>query len=110
LIKYDKLDPLEINDVNISFTISDGKVFVEPFTNKIGNTKMTIAGSNSFDQTIDYVFSFEIPREEFGSQANDVVEGLLGQASAKGVDLKVPDIINIDVGLVGPAADPKITT
>lgn len=109
-IKYEKLDPLAINDVAISFKISEGKVFIEPFTNKIGDTKMTIAGSNSFDQTIDYVFSFEVPRSEFGSAANDALDGLLSQASAKGVDLKMADVINIDVRLVGPADNPSIKT
>ncbi len=110
LIKYDKLNPLNLDDVNISFAISDGKVFVKPFTTNIGDAKVTIEGSNSFDQTIDYVFSFEIPREEFGSDANKAIEGLLGQASAKGVDIKLPDVINIDVGMIGPASNPKITT
>lgn len=110
LIKYDELDPFILNDVNITFTIVDGKVIVDPFTNKIGETEITIAGSNSFDQTIDYVFSFAIPREEFGSGANDAVEGLFDQASAKGVDLKLADVINIDVQLKGPATNPKITT
>jgi hypothetical protein len=110
LIKYEQLDPLTLNDVNISFKISQGKVLVDPFTNKIGKSKVTIAGSNSFDQTIDYVFSFQIPREEFGSAANDAVDGLLAQASAKGVDLKMADNINIDVRLVGPASDPEIKT
>lgn len=109
-IKYDKLDPLAINDADISFKIVEGKVYVEPFTNKIGNSSVTIAGSNSFDQTIDYTFSFAIPREEFGGTTNSAIEGLLSQASAKGVDLKVADVINIDVQLVGPATDPTIKT
>lgn len=110
LIKYDQLDPMELNDVNITFSIADGKVYVDPFTNKIGETKVTIAGSNSFDQTIDYVFSFAIPRKEFGSSANKAVDGLLAQASSKGVNLDLAEVINIDVGLKGPASDPKITT
>ena len=109
-IKYDHLDPLGINDVNISFKITEGKVYVDPFTNKIGDTKMTIAGSNSFDQTIDYIFSFAIPRKEFGSSANKALEGLLSQASSKGLDLDVAEMINIDVQLVGPANNPTIKT
>lgn len=109
-LKYDKLDPLALNDLNLSFKISEGKVFVDPFTNKIGDTKVTIAGSNSFDQTIDYLFSFEIPRKEFGSTANKAVDGLLAQASNKGIDVKVADVINVDVRLVGPASDPEVKT
>ncbi|KAA3650985.1 MAG: hypothetical protein DWP98_03535 [Bacteroidetes bacterium] len=109
-IKYDKLNPMAINNVDISFKITEGKVFVEPFTNKIGNSTVTIAGSNSFDQTIDYIFSFAIPRSEFGGAANTAIDGLLAQAAGKGVDLKLAETINIDVRLSGPATDPKITT
>jgi len=110
LIKNDKLDPLNLKDLKLTFTITEGKVFVDPFTNKIGNTKLTVAGSNSFDQTIDYLFSFEIPREEFGSAANEAVDGLLAKAADKGVDLDVAENINVDVRLSGPATDPKIST
>ena len=109
-IKYDKLNPLAVKDVDISFKITEGKVFVEPFDLKVGKSKVTIAGSNSFDQTIDYTFSFAIPREEFGSAANKAVDGLLAQASSKGIDIDLAETINIDVKMVGPASDPQIKT
>jgi hypothetical protein len=109
-IKYDKLNPMSVNDVDISFKISEGKVFVEPFTTKIGNSAVTIAGSNSFDQTIDYTFSFAIPRSEFGGEANKAVDGLLAQAAGKGVDVNLAENINIDVRMTGTATDPKIST
>ena len=111
LLKYDQLTPLMINDASITFQIIQGKVFVDPFTNKIGKTEMTISGSNSFDQTIDYVFAFAIPREEFGGNANQAVDGLLAKAAASGVDLSgAVDVVNVDVTLKGPATDPKIGT
>ena len=111
LLKYDQLNPLMINDSSITFQIIQGKVFVDPFTNKIGKTEMTISGSNSFDQTIDYVFAFAIPREEFGGNANQAVDGLLAKAAASGVDLSgAVDVVNVDVTLKGPATDPKIGT
>lgn len=109
-IKYDKLNPLTLNDVDVNFKITEGKVYVEPFTNKIGDSKVTIAGSNSFDQMIDYTFSFEIPRSEFGGEANDAIDGLLSQVAAKGINVDQLETINVDVKLVGPASDPKVTT
>jgi small nuclear ribonucleoprotein (snRNP)-like protein/Skp family chaperone for outer membrane proteins len=111
VLKYDKLTPLVLNDVSISFQIVGGKVFVEPFTNKIGKTEMTISGSNSFDQTIDYVFAFAIPREEFGGAANQAIDGLLAKAAANGVNLSsAVEVVNVDVTLKGPATDPKVGT
>ena len=65
-IKYKGLNPFLLNDVDIEFKITEGKVYVEPFTNKIGDSKVTIAGSNSFDQIIDYTFSFEIDAASHG--------------------------------------------
>ncbi|MBL4709664.1 MAG: hypothetical protein JKY48_14620, partial [Flavobacteriales bacterium] len=111
LIKYDKINPLALKDVNINYQIIDGKVFVKPFTTKIGQTDLTISGSNSFDQTIDYVFNFAIPRDEFGGSANKAIDGLLSQAASKGVDLgSAVELINVDVTMVGPASSPKIGT
>tara|TARA_B110000046_G_scaffold108222_1_gene115557 strand:- start:8402 stop:11092 length:2691 start_codon:yes stop_codon:yes gene_type:complete len=111
LLKYEQLTPLMINDVSITFQIIQGKVFVDPFTNKIGKTDMIISGSNSLDQTIDYVFAFAIPREEFGGNANQAIDGLLSKAAANGVDLiGAVDIVNVDVTLKGPATNPKIGT
>lgn len=111
LIKYDKINPMTLKDINISYQIVNGKVFVKPFTTHIGKTDLTISGSNSFDRTIDYVFSFAIPREEFGGSANKAIDGLLSQAASKGVDLgSAVEVINIDVTMTGPASDPKIGT
>lgn len=110
LIKYNQLNPLNINNQNIKFKMAEGKVFVEPFDFKIGDTKLTIAGSNSFDQTIDYTFSLAIPRKELGGSVNALADGLLSQASSKGLDLNLAEIINIDVNMVGPFTDPSIKT
>ncbi|MEQ8909490.1 MAG: AsmA-like C-terminal region-containing protein [Vicingaceae bacterium] len=109
-IKYNKINPLSLKDANLNFKITEGKVYVDPFDIKVGDSKVTIAGSNSFDQTIDYTFSFAIPRKEFGGSANKAVDGLLAQASNKGIDIDVADVINVDVRLVGPASDPEIKT
>lgn len=110
LIKFDKINPLNINNQDIVFKLVEGRVFVEPFDLDIGSTKLTIAGSNGFDQTIDYVMSFAIPRKELGGTVNSMADGLLSQASAKGVDLNLAETINIDVNMEGLFTDPKITT
>lgn len=109
-IKYNDLNPLAVNDVNINFTIAGGKVFVEPFDLKVGNSKVTISGYNALDQSINYTLDFEIPRKEFGGAANSALEGLLSQASSKGVDVKVADNISIAVKVEGTVTDPQVKT
>ncbi len=109
-IKYDKLDPLDVNDVNLTFNIVGGKVFVEPFDLKVDDSKVTISGYNSIDQTMYYTLDFEIPRKELGGEANSALDGLLSQAASKGVDVNVADNINIGVIVEGDVSDPKIKT
>jgi len=109
-IKYNELNPLAVNDVNIKFSIAGGKVFVEPFDLKVKNSKVTISGYNALDQSINYTLDFEIPRSEFGGAANSALDGLLSQASSKGVDVKVADHISIAVKVEGTVTDPQIKT
>lgn len=97
-----------LKDMDIQMSIADGKLFVEPFTNKIGDIKMTVAGSNSFDQTINYVLSFEIPREELGSSANNAANQIFSQASAKGFDLELAEYIYVDAIVSGKFSDPTV--
>ena len=109
-IKYNDLNPLAVNDVDIKFTIAGGKVFVEPFELKVRDSKVTISGYNSLDQSINYTLDFEIPRKEFGGAANSALDGLLSQASSKGVDVKMADNISIAVKVEGTVEEPIIKT
>ena len=40
-------------DINISFKIADGRIFVSPFDVKTGNLKMNISGDQGIDQTLE---------------------------------------------------------
>ena len=110
VLKNDKIRKLKLKDVNVSFVIIDGKVYVEPFDIEIDKSKVTISGTNSLDQTIDYTLAFQIPREELGGEANKAIDGLLAQANKNGLGIGMGEMINIDVKVVGSIDDPKITT
>lgn len=110
VLKNDKLRKLNLKDVNATFAIINGKVYVEPFDIKIDKSKVTVSGTNSLDQTIDYTLAFQIPREELGGDANKAIDGLLAQANKNGLGISMGEMINVDVKVVGPMDDPKITT
>jgi hypothetical protein len=109
-LKIKKLERLVVGSSNLSFEFADGRVRVKPFDVKMGDSKVNIAGSNGFDQSIDYTMKFEIPRAEFGTQANSVVNGLLAQANSKGANFSVGDVVKVDVKIGGTMTDPKIIT
>jgi hypothetical protein len=107
-LKNDKFKNVVIQDINASFEIKNGRVFVKPFDTKVGPAKANFGGDQGLDQTMNYVMAMAIPRSEFGGAANDVYQGLLGQASAKGINIKPSDDVNVQLKITGTFSDPKI--
>jgi hypothetical protein len=107
-LKNDKFKNVKIQDVNASFEIKNGRVFVKPFDTKLGPAKANIGGDQGIDQTMNYFMNLGIPRSEFGGTANDVYDGLVKQASSKGFDIKQSDEVNVQLKITGTFTDPKI--
>lgn len=107
-IKMEKYKRLDLNNVNISFLFKDGKVNVEPFDIKVGNSTINIMGSNAFDQTINYTMTFDVPRSEMGSAANSAVNGLLAKANTTGANLSLGERVKIDALITGTVTKPVV--
>lgn len=61
IVKKPSLKDTRVKDVNIEFTIKDGRVNTKPFDVKLGDYKMNLSGSTGLDQTIDYEGEITIP-------------------------------------------------
>lgn len=96
-------------DLNISFNLKDGRVYVSPFDTKVGNIKMNISGDQGLDQTMNYVIKTEIPRSELGGSVNSLVNTLSAQAAAFGIAFKPADILKINVKVAGVFGKPVVT-
>ncbi|MCX6275396.1 MAG: AsmA family protein [Bacteroidetes bacterium] len=110
VLKMDQLKKLTVPVVNVSFTFSDGRLYVQPFDVVLAGIKTTISGSNGFDQTLDYKLNMNIPRAAFGSAANSVLNGFISQANSKGVNISAGDNIPVAVKIGGTCSNPKIST
>jgi len=110
LLKMPSWKSLDVPSVNPSFKIINGRVYVDPTEVKINGIKGTVAGSNGFDQTIDYTMAMEIPRALFGSAANSVITGLVSQANAKGANVSVGDVVPVNLLIGGTFTDPKVSS
>ncbi|HAM09763.1 MAG: hypothetical protein A2X05_16995 [Bacteroidetes bacterium GWE2_41_25] len=95
-------------DINISFTISDGRIYIKPFDIKTGNLKMNISGDQGLDQTINYVAKTEIPRSDLGSSVNSLIDNLSAQAAAFGVAYKPSETIKVNLKITGTFDKPVI--
>ncbi len=110
-LKQEKYKQLSFENINATYEFKDGRVQVQEMPIKSGNITGKVKGSTGFDQTIDYTWTLEIPRAEFGSQANAVASGLLDQVNKQaGTSIKMADKIKIKAIFGGTITKPTIKT
>jgi hypothetical protein len=95
-------------NINVSFKISDGRIYVSPFDTKVGNIKMNISGDQGLDQTLNYIVKTEIPRSDLGSSVNSLIDNLSSQASAFGIKFKPADVLKVNVKVTGVFGKPVV--
>lgn len=108
-LRLDLFREIPVRDLSLSFRFADGKVDVDPFDIRFGQSRAEIAGSSYFDQRIDYVMQVQIPREQFGTQANQVLNNLVGRAADRGVTITPGETVNLDVKIEGTFTDPEVS-
>ena len=96
-------------DINVSFKVNNGRIYVSPFNTKVGNIKMNIGGDQGIDQTINYIIKTEIPRSDLGSSVNSLIDNLSLQAAAFGIAFKPSDLIKVNVKVTGTFLKPVVT-
>lgn len=108
-LKLERFKTLNVRDVNFNFAFSEGKVEVAPFDMQLGDATATLSGSHSFDQTLDYLMVFSIPRSEFGSAANDLINELAGRAeAATGINVGLAETVKVPLSITGNVSDPSV--
>ena len=110
LTKLSLLDDPGLKAVTSKFDVRDGRLHVQPFTVGIGQTAMTVSGSNGIDQSLDYNVSLRVPRALLGSEANEAIAGLVSKAAGAGVDLSAAQEIALGIRLGGTVTNPSVST
>lgn len=106
--KYKKM---AFENVDATYEFKDGRVEVKEMPIKSGNITGKVKGSTGFDQTIDYTWALEIPRAEFGSQANAAAGSLLSQLNQQaGTNIKLGDKVKIKAIFGGTVTKPTLKT
>ncbi len=70
---------------------------------------MEVGGSHGIDQTIDYALNLAVPRALVGSGGNQLINNLSAQAAAKGLPIKVAEVVNFAVKLGGTITKPTVS-
>jgi len=107
ILKNDALRNPEMKDVNLSFSVKDGRIYIEPFDSKLAGMKMRIGGDMGLDQSLNFKAKMSIPRTNLGG-LNDLADNLLSKAASKGLNIKVSDVINLNLKIGGTATSPEV--
>lgn len=84
--KYEEMD---LQDFNFNFTVKDGNLILEPFKVKTMGKVLTIQGTTSVDQKINYRINLPVSRKEISQ-----VAGVAGFSfSSEGADVPVDFLI-----------------
>ncbi len=109
VLQIDRLKSISVKDIKNYIEFSNGKVMVKPFTVKIKDIEMEIAGFHGFDQSIDYAIKMKLPRSVMGTKGNTLVNDLVAKANAKGVPVTAGEIINLSLKLTGSINNPSLS-
>lgn len=109
-LQIKELQSITLKDIKNTFEFSHGKVFVKPFTIKVQDIEMQIGGMHGIDQTIDYIIALKVPRKYIGKEANSLVNGLITQASNRGIPINNSEFVNLNVKMGGSLTNPTIKT
>ena len=99
-VDFDKLD---LKDLKTKLDFKNGAVNVSPFDVSYEDITITVAGSHSFDKTMNYNAVFEVPAKYFGNEVNNLIASI-GDAEAE--NLTVP--VTATIG--GSYTSPKVST
>jgi cell division septum initiation protein DivIVA len=107
-LKTDAFNNMVLKNINISFEIIKGSLYVEPFETKMGDATMLISGQQSFDNSLDYSINLGMPRKMLGLN-NNAITSLYSSATSKGLNITPAENVNILAKVTGPISDPKVT-
>jgi hypothetical protein len=108
LTRLSLLDDPGLKAVRSQFAVRDGRLHVQPFTVGVGQTSMTVSGSNGIDQSLDYDLSLRVPRSLLGAEANQAISGLVSKAAGAGLDLQAAQEIALGIKLGGTVTNPSV--
>jgi hypothetical protein len=110
ILKYDAIRQPSLKNVNIEFTVQDGRIDTKPFDVNLSGQKLTLSGSTGLDQTINYNGKTIVPKRALGV-ANTAVNSAVAKLNqTAGSNVKLPETIPVNLMITGTFSDPKIET
>ncbi|MGB3618081.1 MAG: AsmA-like C-terminal region-containing protein [Catalinimonas sp.] len=102
LTKLNAPTAFNLKNVAIQAAVRDGGVVFDPFDVNLGDTKLTLGGSQGFTGQIDYVADLDVPAGQVGQAVTSTLSSLIGQS------VSAPERLTMAFGVGGTYTDPKV--
>lgn len=110
VLKMEQFRQLNVSNVNLSFTFSNGRVNINPYDVTLAGIPTNVSGSTGFDQSIDYTLGMNIPTGKLPSQATGAINGLISKANAGGANFSMSENVKMNLKMGGTVSNPTIST
>ncbi|MGB6268398.1 MAG: AsmA-like C-terminal region-containing protein, partial [Olleya sp.] len=94
---------LDLKDLKTKLSFANGQVTVKPFDIKYKDIKMTVNGSHTFSNTMDYQVVLDVPAKYLGSDVNRLI-GKINDPAVNTITIPVTATIS------GSALKPQVQT
>ena len=98
----------KIKDLNMSYTITDGRLTIAPTTFDVAGIKAILSGDMTMgDFQMNMVTDMVIPRDMLSDEVNKTIDNAVNALSSVGVKTSMEENIKIAGVVTGPATSPK---
>jgi vacuolar-type H+-ATPase subunit H len=108
LVKIGELQDPVLAGIRSVIEVRDGRLHVQPFETGIGDWRMSVSGSNGFDQSLQYAIRLYLPRSALGAEAAGAIGTLVARAGRAGFDLGGAETIELPFHLTGTVTRPTL--
>ncbi|TYP99667.1 AsmA-like protein [Tenacibaculum adriaticum] len=105
-LSFIDLKKLNLKDLKTNLSFDDGKVSVKPFNIKYNDIDITVEGSHSLDQLMNYNATFNVPAKYLGSD----VKNLLGKLNDNEQNVSVPVTANLSGNFTSPTVKTDLSS
>jgi hypothetical protein len=100
VLKSDRLNNVKVDDFQAFVEIVDGAIQLKPFSTRIAGQETKIAGNLNTENLLDMRLDFNVQREAFGNDIQNILSVLPGQERIQ--------LIPASVVLKGPVGKPEV--
>ena len=108
ILKTDKFSDITMKNLAIDYSVRNGRVYIEPYQTKIGNTELVMVGDQGLDQTMNYEMKMKIPRSDLGGTAQDAINQVASLAASQGLNFDPGETIDVKFLVTGTFTEPRI--